>query len=91
MFPRSEPYRALVRRLRDVQSHSDSFVPLKTFTTFHPLVRIDHIFVSRHFVAKKVLVPRNELTRVASDHLPLIVDLIYQSKETLACSRPQAV
>lgn len=78
MFPRSEPYRALTRRLKDVQSSLEAFPPLNTFTTFHPLVRIDHIFVSNHFTPEKILVPRNELTRVASDHLPLIVDLVYQ-------------
>jgi endonuclease/exonuclease/phosphatase family metal-dependent hydrolase len=78
MFPRSEPYRALTRRLRDVQGDSLQVPPLNTFSTLRPLVRIDHVFVSRHFSPKHVRAPRNFLTRVASDHLPLIVDLAFQ-------------
>jgi endonuclease/exonuclease/phosphatase family metal-dependent hydrolase len=77
MFPRSQPYRALARRLRDVQIGREDFLALNTFASLHPFARIDHIFVSRHFVPQNILVPRNHLTRVASDHLPLIADLAY--------------
>lgn len=80
MFPRSAPYRALTQRLRDVQAKTTEFTPLNTFSTLRPMVRIDHIFVSRHFVSKNILVPRNHLTRVASDHLPLIADLEIQEQ-----------
>ena len=79
MFPRSEPYRALTRRLRDVQGEVMESAPLNTFSTLRPMVRIDHIFVSRHFKATRVRVPRNHLTRVASDHLPLIVELSFSN------------
>jgi len=75
MIPRSRLYRTITQRLRDVQAGHDNFSPLNTFSTFHPFRRIDHIFISRHFVVEKILVPRNDMTRVASDHLPLIVDL----------------
>lgn len=75
MLPRSKPYRALTRRLRDVQSGRKDFAPLNTFSTLHPFARIDHIFVSHHFTPTDILVPRNQLTRVTSDHLPLIADL----------------
>jgi len=75
MVPGSKPYRLMTQRFGDVQSRMKNFRPIKTFSTFHPFRRIDHIFVSRHFAVEKVLVPRNDLTRVASDHLPLIVDL----------------
>jgi endonuclease/exonuclease/phosphatase family metal-dependent hydrolase len=75
MFPGSAPHRALCRRLVDVQGEAVSGRARNTFSTLHPMVRIDHIFVSAHFVPQQVLVPRNELTRVASDHLPVIVDL----------------
>lgn len=80
MFPGSEPYLAITRRLRDVQVGVRGFEPRNTFSTVGPLVRIDHIFVSRHFTPANVLVPRNNLTRVASDHLPLIVDLAFQDR-----------
>jgi endonuclease/exonuclease/phosphatase family metal-dependent hydrolase len=79
MFPGSEPYRALSRRLRDVQRIIEKFSPLNTFTTVQPFARIDHIFVSQHFIPTSVVVPRNHLTRVASDHLPLISDLVFRN------------
>jgi endonuclease/exonuclease/phosphatase family metal-dependent hydrolase len=75
MLPGSRPYRAIAQRLCDVQSKANKFRPLNTYSTLHPLTRIDHIFVSQHFIVEKILVPRNDLTRVASDHLPLIADL----------------
>lgn len=74
MTPNSRPYHEIARRLRDVQRF-DGFVSRNTYSTFHPFTRIDHIFVSRHFTIEKVLVPRNDLIRVASDHLPVIADL----------------
>jgi endonuclease/exonuclease/phosphatase family metal-dependent hydrolase len=45
-------------------------------------MRIDHIFVSHHFATERAVVPRNELTRVASDHLPLIADLSFAAEES---------
>jgi endonuclease/exonuclease/phosphatase family metal-dependent hydrolase len=78
MFPYSQPYRALTNRLRDVQGSLRHLPPQNTFSTLHPFARIDHIFVSRQFVPRHFLVPRNHLTRVASDHLPLIADLSFQ-------------
>jgi hypothetical protein len=38
-------------------------------------MRIDHIFLSTQFSAQAVMVPRSDLTRVTSDHLPLLADL----------------
>ncbi|MCU0788076.1 MAG: endonuclease/exonuclease/phosphatase family protein [Verrucomicrobia bacterium] len=78
MSPGSAPYRALTRRLQDVQLALRPLRPLNTFSTWRPLLRIDHILVSHHFRPTQVLVPRNHLTRVASDHLPLIADLVVQ-------------
>lgn len=75
--PSARPYQLIVRRLFDVQG-ANGFRPRNTFSTFHPFARIDHIFVSRHLAVEKILVPRNDRTRVASDHLPLIADLIYR-------------
>ena len=38
------------------------------------LARIDHIFVSPEIVVEDVFTPFDPLTRVASDHLPLVMD-----------------
>jgi endonuclease/exonuclease/phosphatase family metal-dependent hydrolase len=77
MMPGSRPYRAITRRLHDVQNGLSKFKALNTFSTFHAFARIDHVFVSHDLVAEKVAVPLTDLTRVASDHLPLIVDLTF--------------
>jgi len=47
----------------------------KTFFEPYPLARIDHIFVDPRIDVASIEVPSTELTRVASDHLPLIVDV----------------
>jgi endonuclease/exonuclease/phosphatase family metal-dependent hydrolase len=39
-----------------------------------PVLRIDHVFVSDDIAVKAVFAPSTPLTRVASDHLPLVVD-----------------
>jgi endonuclease/exonuclease/phosphatase family metal-dependent hydrolase len=77
-FPNTFPYRTLASRLHDVQILMENFRPLKTFSVASPIFRIDHIFVSGHFAVRSVQVPRNHLTRIASDHLPLIADLDFK-------------
>jgi len=77
MAPGSRPYCAITKRLSDAQT-VDGFRPQNTYSTFHPFARIDHVFLSSHFDVERIVVPRNDLTRVASDHLPVIVDLAYR-------------
>jgi endonuclease/exonuclease/phosphatase family metal-dependent hydrolase len=74
-LPGSAPYKLTASRLRDIQSATQGYKPLATFSSLQPLVRLDHIFVSPHFDRQRVIVVRNDLTRVASDHLPLVADL----------------
>lgn len=74
-MPGSVPYRLAADRLRDVQHALAGHTPRRTFSSFQPFTRIDHIFISARLVPEQILVPRNQLTRVASDHLPLVVDL----------------
>ncbi|MBW7857486.1 MAG: endonuclease/exonuclease/phosphatase family protein [Leptonema sp. (in: Bacteria)] len=54
---------------------------LQTFPSYTaiPLIRIDKMFVSNHFTIQNHLVLKNQKTKVASDHLPLIVDLELKS------------
>ncbi|PTX97915.1 endonuclease/exonuclease/phosphatase family protein [Opitutus sp. ER46] len=75
LLPGSTPYRLASARLRDVQLLDRAHRPLNTFSSMHPLLRIDHMFVSRHFQCDGIVAVRNDLTRVASDHLPLRADL----------------
>jgi endonuclease/exonuclease/phosphatase family metal-dependent hydrolase len=74
-LPGSAPYKLLASRLRDVQLAGAGFKPMGTFSSLQPLVRLDHIFTSPEFSRQRVSVVRNDLTRVASDHLPLVADL----------------
>jgi endonuclease/exonuclease/phosphatase family metal-dependent hydrolase len=74
-LPGSAPYKLAASKLRDVQAASGGHRPLGTFSSLQPLVRLDHIFTSAHFDRQRVTVVRNDLTRVASDHLPLVADL----------------
>lgn len=73
--PRSPVYRRLVARLRDVQTGLVKHRPKRTFFSRYPLTRIDHVFVDRTIEVLKADVPRGELARRASDHLPVVVDL----------------
>lgn len=75
LLPGSVPYRLAAQRLRDVQLLPRDHRPVNTFSSLQPILRIDHVFVSAHFEALAVTAVRNDLTRVASDHLPLLAQL----------------
>lgn len=74
-MPGSAPYLLAAAKLRDVQVVVERHRPQRTFSSNRPFTRIDHIFVSPSLEPQRVTVPRGDLTRVASDHLPLIADL----------------
>lgn len=74
--PGSRVYRRYLATLRDVQRSIRRSRPRKTFPSHYPLIRIDHIFVSSDIRVESVEVPRTPLTRLASDHLPLIANLL---------------
>lgn len=74
-MPGSPPYKMAAAKLRDVQIGLEGHRPLRTFSSNQPFTRIDHVFVTPALEPRRVFVPRGDLTRVASDHLPLVVDL----------------
>jgi endonuclease/exonuclease/phosphatase family metal-dependent hydrolase len=92
-LPGSAPYRLTATRLRDVQAAGRDHRPLGTFSSLQPLVRLDHIFTTPHFERQRVTVVRNALTRVASDHLPLVADLRIATAvgDTSTRTRPESV
>jgi endonuclease/exonuclease/phosphatase family metal-dependent hydrolase len=77
LTPGSVPYGLAASKLRDVQAAGDGHRPRNTFSSTRPFLRLDHIFVSDHFETGRVFVPRNDLTRIASDHIPLLADLSF--------------
>lgn len=74
-LPSSQVCRLMRNRLKDAQAEQNRHGPRGTFFGRFPAARIDHIFVDVGFEVTAIEVPANELARVASDHLPLIVDL----------------
>ena len=75
LIPSSASYRRIATQLRDVQLILEGHRALRTFSSLQPFLRLDHIFLTPHFEVRAVMVPRTDLTRVSSDHLPLLADL----------------
>lgn len=78
-MPNSLVHRLLGTRLVDAQkAHAAApggRAPQATFPGRLPSARIDHLFVGPGVRVRKVEVGRGALARMASDHLPLVVDL----------------
>jgi endonuclease/exonuclease/phosphatase family metal-dependent hydrolase len=73
--PRSYVYRSICERFRDTQLCANGQRPIATWLSSWPILRLDHIFVGEGLQVSVAKVPRATLTRVASDHLPLVVDV----------------
>lgn len=80
--PFSPVYRRLARRLHDAPA-SAAGGACSTWPSVLPFMRLDHVFTSDFFAPARVRVPRSELTRLASDHLPLVVDLSIKTEPEL--------
>jgi len=78
-MPKTFGYRKISRCFKDVQTARRGFRPKRTWTSRVPVSRIDHIFVNKRFEVRTVLVPRTALTKRASDHLPVVADLVLAS------------
>jgi endonuclease/exonuclease/phosphatase family metal-dependent hydrolase len=74
--PDSWSVRRVESRLRNVVPPDRDDRDLRTWSGRMPLRRIDHVFVGEEVRVEALHVPRNRLSRVASDHLPMVVDLI---------------
>ena len=67
-------YRTLTAKLAAARNLSPKRSPTSTFPSQLPVLRIDHFFVSPEIEVRDVFAPFDPLTRVASDHLPLVMD-----------------
>jgi endonuclease/exonuclease/phosphatase family metal-dependent hydrolase len=70
---RHAAYRRVAERLRDAQKVVRR-TSLKTFPSRLPMIRIDHVFVSRSVTVTAVHTGHGALMKLASDHVPLAVD-----------------
>ena len=67
-------YLTLAARLTPARRIARRRSPSFTFPSPLPVLRIDHVFVSPEIIVRDVFAPYDALTRVASDHLPLVMD-----------------
>jgi len=75
----TRPYQTLTRKHADCQRVLGLRPTIKTFPSGFPAIRIDHVFVSPQIEVTGVRVPFSPLSRMASDHLPLMVDFEIRS------------
>jgi endonuclease/exonuclease/phosphatase family metal-dependent hydrolase len=47
----------------------------RTYPSFFPILHLDHIYFEGKVEVLRVALPRDRMTMVASDHLPLVADL----------------
>ncbi len=74
-LPSSQLCRNIKEVLRDSQGELDNHSPKATWLSHYPIGRIDHVFVGPEIEVTHVEVSRTDLDKIASDHLPLIVDI----------------
>ena len=73
--PKSFVYKEICKKLKDSQLMLNGHKPAKTWSASYPIRRIDHVFVSQEFCVNSIQVSRTALDKLASDHLPIIVEL----------------
>lgn len=78
--PYSRSYRLLADQLRDAQLSNPAGEPQPTFHTRAPVLRLDHVFVTDSVEVVTAAPVRNPLTRVASDHFPLLAEVRVRRK-----------
>ena len=74
-LPISPLYRKIASQLDDTQLKCNNGRPNGTWFGHYPIGRIDYIFVSSDISVLDTHVPRTNMTRRASDHLPLIANV----------------
>lgn len=74
----TRPYRTIAAKMEDCQRQLGLSPSVKTFPSGFAAIRIDHVFVTPDVRVTGVKAPFSPLTRMASDHLPLVVDFEVQ-------------
>jgi endonuclease/exonuclease/phosphatase family metal-dependent hydrolase len=70
----SAAYRTLSAGLTEARRLCAARGPTSTFPSRLPMLRIDHLFVSADVRVRALDAPYSAATRIASDHLPLVMD-----------------
>ncbi len=74
-LPLSAVCNRLRQRLNDAQVEAEHHRPAGTFFGRFPTARIDYIFIDLALEAAAIHIPKTELVRLASDHLPLVTEV----------------
>jgi endonuclease/exonuclease/phosphatase family metal-dependent hydrolase len=72
--PRTVAYRTFAARLTESRRAARLAHWAPSFPSTFPVLAIDHVFVSERIAVQSVRTPLDPLSRLASDHLPLVVD-----------------
>ena len=78
-LPASRPVKLLGQHLNDVRIALREPRLHRTFPTRLPIVAVDHIFISDSLRALSISAHRTALSRIASDHFPLVAELALAS------------
>jgi len=62
--------------LTDLRAHLSR---MRTYPSILPLLHLDHIYFDHHLKVEKALFHKNRLSLIASDHLPLVADLVVEA------------
>ncbi|MRR58323.1 MAG: hypothetical protein EG824_08950 [Deltaproteobacteria bacterium] len=73
--PGSTVLRLIEGKFRNIGESATNIHTERTWPSSHPLLSIDHIFISGDIAVEAVTVLVSELERMASDHLPLFAKL----------------
>ena len=71
---RTRAYRTMTSRLTESRRLAPKRPTAATFPSAAPMLAIDHLFVSSAIVVDAIATPRDPASRMASDHLPLVMD-----------------
>ncbi|MGE4220171.1 MAG: endonuclease/exonuclease/phosphatase family protein [Alphaproteobacteria bacterium] len=86
-FPGTRAYRYLASFLDDTQCAPAVRQPRATFPGRAPMIRIDHVFSRGPIEVVSAHVVRTRLSRVASDHLPLLVEVRIPPAQAIVSGR----
>lgn len=78
-YPHSSICKSFEKNLRNVQNELPNYRQKKTWASFLPFITIDYIYATPDLKVASIDVPKDDLTIIASDHLPIIADLRVQS------------
>ena len=74
-MPGSLVYDTICEKFKDSQNSLAGHKPYGTWFGRYPLTQIDHVFINSFLQVNSIFIPRTSLEKIASDHLPLVVDL----------------